>query len=752
MGKYGVRFMAMKMNDFILEYYKRLIFRSMPIEQFVHFCDFIKSGETAGHMKEWSDNLLEKDSSGKLVEYAGLYVRKDLPDADTELDDTEWEKFFRAFQNAFQAMDANKKSFKYEKKPNDFLNKYFGTSGQLFSYTTANPAAETKILELLNLLETYSDKLKPMLRNYFNDDFSWDDLIDGINSKKYNADPKFRDRMTSIAEALAYDTQIPQNSVVYSLISRKLDFSAISDGFTGQKISGAKMTQFKLVYNDLLNELYTNSKAFEFFSASDPTKISKSLNEAKGRLEYNDPNSKDYISPKRSDKLTLPQKVSEWWDKTYSNYLRKYVSLRPDVLFFTPQANAIFKEIDKLHLNPADGLGKVLENADKISGALKKKYKKAPDHFDWFVKTLTEMRDTMGGGKAFAKALSNGHSMHILVEQIIIKAVRENKVDEAKTTLEMLPVLRYAYTTSKVMDAFNKSDLTIFSDKDLSWNKNEAMKFITNAMDKGIKKALQLFGYTLTIAGNIIKRRGTKFNGHMGKEIKKACDATLQTQNSQLQHTKDSLDKYKSEHDVKETELASLRAAGDETYWDNEISIYTPLKDTAKINFDTSVQSAVLHLSTVLGSGTPISPDVNKLDNILNKLSSNEFADITGDVSGIAPGTPERTLADKILADQSTYKTNFTGLENARTKRQELTDATNELNIYNDLITKTEQTIADWDKNHTDKYRELMAYWDICNSGFNKSWFGSRDEQQKKFVKNSQTAFNTYLNNYSISM
>ena len=49
--------MAMKMNDFILEYYKRLIFRSMPIEQFVHFCDFVKSGETAGHMKEWSDNL-----------------------------------------------------------------------------------------------------------------------------------------------------------------------------------------------------------------------------------------------------------------------------------------------------------------------------------------------------------------------------------------------------------------------------------------------------------------------------------------------------------------------------------------------------------------------------------------------------------------------------------------------------------------------------------------------------------------------
>ena len=522
--------MAVKMNDFLLEYFKRMIFRSMPIEQFVHYCDFVKADDMAGNMKEWRDTLLEKNAAGELVtDAAGLYVRKDYPDpfaGDFELEPAEWEKMFRAFNNAFQEMDAYKNSFKYEKKPTDFLNKYFGSTGQLFSYTTASIAAETKIAELKNILETHASQLRPKLTGFFNDDFTWDDLITGIADKKYNKNPSFREKMTSIAEALAADTQVTATSAVYSVVGRKLDFSAIRDGFDGGPINPAKMTQFQLSYRDLLRELYTNTKAFEYFSAHDPTKISKLLNEAKGRLDYNDTNSKGYISPKRPDSLTLPQRISEWWDKTYSNYLEKYVKLTPDRMFISLQAKAIFQEIDKLHLNPADGLDKVLENTDKISGKLKEKYKKAADHFEWFTKTLTELKKTMGKGKAFEKALSNGHSMNILVQQIIIKAVNENKIDEAKTTLEILPVLRYAYTTSRIMDVFNKSDLTIFSDKSYSWNtKNPAMQFITNAMDLGIKKAFQLAGYGITMAGNAINRIGTKFNGKMGKDLRDARPA-----------------------------------------------------------------------------------------------------------------------------------------------------------------------------------------------------------------------------------
>ena len=749
--------MAVKMNDFLLEYFKRMIFRQMPIEQFVHYCDFVKADDMAGNMKEWRDTLLEKDAAGNLVtDGAGLYVRKDYPDpfsGDFELDPAEWEKMFRAFNNAFQEMDAYKNSFKYEKKPTDFLNKYFGSAGQLFSYTTATIAAETKITELKNILETHASQLKPRLSGFFNEDFTWDDLITGITDKKYNKNPSFRDKMISIAETLAADTQVPATSVVYSVVGRKLDFSAISDGFNGGPISTAKMTQFQLVYRDLLRELYTNTKAFEQFSAHDPTKISKMLNEAKGRLDYNDTNSKGYISPKRPDSLTLPQRISEWWDKTYSNYLEKYVKLTPDRMFISLQAKAIFQEIDELHLNPADGLGKVLENAKTISDKLKVKYKKAPEHFEWFTKTLTELKNTMGKGKAFEKALSNGHAMNMLVQQIIIKAVKENKIDEAKTTLEILPVLRYAYTTSRIMDVFNKSDLTIFSDKSYSWNKdNPAMQFITNAMDMGIKKAFQLAGYGITIAGNAINRIGTKFNGKMGKSLRNARRDKMDEWAQQHDELEANVSRYEMERDVKRTELRNLINAGNSPIQlKRDIRGYERRRDLAWQSFDNRLEKLTQIWATLTYTPGANPTDVKILENIVSKLRDDINADIDpAQVSAITDVTIQREV-NRMLARRKNFTRNSNELRDSQTKYQELVNAKNAITEYDQLIDKANDDLANWDSNHKDKYAELMAYWDLCNSGFNKSWFGNRDAQQKKFTKNMVPLVQARLDAYRVA-
>ena len=744
--------MAVKMNDFLLEYFKRMIFRDMSIEQFVHYCDFVNADDMAGNMKEWRDTLLEKNAAGELVtDAAGLYVRKDYPDpfaGDFELEPAEWEKMFRAFNNAFQEMDAYKNSFKYEKKPTDFLNKYFGSTGQLFSYTTASIAAETKIAELKNILGTHASKLKPMLSGFFNDDFTWDDLITGIADKKYNKNPSFREKMTSIAETLAADTQIPSSSVVYSLLHRKLDFSAISDGFNGGPINPAKMTQFQLSYRDLLRELYTNTKAFEQFSAHDPTKISKLLNEAKGRLDYNNKDSKGYISPKRPDTLTLPQRISEWWDKTYSNYLEKYVKLTPDRMFISLQAKAIFQEIDKLHLNPTDGLDKVLENTDKISGKLKEKDKKAADHFEWFTKTLTELKNTMGKGKAFEKALSNGHSMNILVQQIIIKAVNENKIDEAKTTLEILPVLRYAYTTSRIMDVFNKSDLTILSDKGYSWNtKNPAMQFITNAMDLGIKKAFQLAGYGITMAGNAINRIGTKFDGKMGKDLRDARKTKMDEWAQQRSDLESNVSRYETERETKRTELHTIIASGN-TYskLTKDVSTHSATRDAALHAFDTKVEN--LGKTMVWESSHP---DAGRVNNILDTLMSDNMATIDPAIVAAITDAAIRTQVQDILDAQTIFKHESSVVNSAKTQLQELIDAREAVRTYNQLISKANEDLANWDSNHKDKYAELMAYWDLCNSGFNKSWFGNRDAQQKKFTKNMVPLVQARLDAYRVA-
>ena len=53
--------------------------------------------------------------------------------------------------------------------------------------------------------------------------------------------------------------------------------------------------------------------------------------------------------------------------------------------------------------------------------------------------------------RIFAGALNNSTHMKALIRELIIKAVRENKIDEAKTAMEVLSVIKYGYTTSKIM-------------------------------------------------------------------------------------------------------------------------------------------------------------------------------------------------------------------------------------------------------------------------------------------------------------
>lgn len=744
--------MSANMNDFLLEYYKRLIFRSMPIEQFVHFCEYVDADDLGGHMKLWKEELLERDpadTSRYLKDAAGLYVRKNLPDPESgewELSPEEWEKFFKAFNNAFQAMDASKKSFKYEKKPNDFLKKYFGNEGQLFSYATADGAAEIKIAELLDILTKHETGMKQLLKGYFNEDFAWKDLIDGINSKKYNKDPKFRKTMVDIAEAVAYDT-LTVPSTVLSMVGHKLNFDAISNGFENSVINPAKMTQFKLIYSDLMKELYTNTAAFKYFSASDPTKISKSLNEAKEVIDYNNTESKDYISPKRADELTLPQRISEWWDNTYSNYLEKYVKLTGDRMFFSPYAKAIFKEVDKLKIKPTDGLDKIIENSDKISGELKKKYKKAPDHFDWFIKTLKELKASMGKGKAFEKALQNGNLVNKMVQEIIVKAIRENKIDEAKTTMELLATLRYTLTSSKIMDAFSKSDLTIFSDKNLSWNKNEGIGFVASVMDGGLKATLKLVGYTLTVAGNIIRRTGTKFKGKVGDRMKAARDAKLAENDQKLADIRAAKSAYETGRSTAKTHLASLISAG-YTYsgLKTNITTYTTDVTAKKAEFDTKLQE--LEDYTMYHSLTD--SDRIRIDTAISALKNDNFAAIDPRIlTGLTDSTLVTKLTD-LLTTQSEYKTANTNLENGQTKLQELLAARDDVIRYNNLINKANDDIAHWEENHPDKFKELMAYWDMCNSGMVRSWWGNAEKSQKAFDNKKKTMFDDYLASYNV--
>lgn len=787
--------MAVKMDEFLLEYYRRLIFRSMPIEQLVQFGDYVKRKDYAGNMKDWAENLLKLDAAGNPIEITkGVYERKDLPNPemavpgdDYELSPDEWKNFFKAFQKTFQAMDANKKSFKYNDKANKFLKKYFGTTGQLFTPVKADAAAELKINELNNILNA-NPGLKQVLGSYFNDDFSWNDLIDGIRDKKYNSDPKFQKHLQDIAAALDYDTKYNTNSPVLKMVGHTLDFKAIADGFSAQDPSPAKILQFQSEYSDLLKELYTNSKAYEVFQANDSSKISKMLEEAKSRVDYNNKESDGYVPPKRADELSLGQRISDYWDNTYSNYLEKYVKLQGDRMFFSPQAKSIFKEIDKLNIKPTDGIDKILENASKISEKLKTKSNAAYKQFDWFNKTMGDLKNTMP--KAFAGALKNGRQMHAIIEELIIKAVREDKVAEAKTAMELLSVIKYGYTTSKIMNTLGKEQFTVFSDGGLSWNKNEGVKFVTTAMDKSIKAAFMGVGYMITVAGNAIRLSGSKFNGVRGRikthqENKLAEFDAARTKVETSQHT------LKSQKAVEEARKIGLAAPGI-GLTDATIAGETAALATENQRLMTELQNIEQLRSQI----DQLQEKVKELDDDIKYLEDwlNDPANATSPDYAAIADQHQKLNAQKspITSAITTLQGRLTTAENAYnparsaadTRGQQITEfneASQSIAELDSAITTHQKELQEWDDKHQDKYKELMAYWDFLETGRNNhmgkmyTWFGSKDKRQKKFDQkedlrdslgrviidpatgrpkqdlHKNILFNQYLNDYDIA-
>ena len=718
------------MIDFVSEFYKRLIFLEMPDEQFVRFCEYVDKNDLGGNMKYWRDQLLRKDGDTFVKDPAAkLYVRKELPDPiyvtagdNWQLDDSEWEKMYNAFNDAFQSMYAKRKSLEYP-EPNEkalkFLDRFFGDTAAvpLFSYTTASHEAENTIKDLYNLLTgPHGERLKQWFNSsdnrgqYFNDEFSWDDLIRGLNDKKYNKDPKFRQRMIDIAGALDNDMQ-RSDSVVRKIVglAARLDFSTIASGFENKTVSPDKISLLKANYRELLTTLHKTPKVFEVFQPNDSSKISKSLNDARKFLDYNNPESKSYVPPKLKDDLTLPQRISKWWDDTYENYFEKYTRARGDHIFMSPYAKEICKAIDKEKIKPTDGLAKILESKDAIKKRLSDS-KNAPNHFEWFANTLNDLKGKMP--KAFASALKDGTRMRAIVSQMILRAVRENKIDEAKTALETLAVIRYGYTTSKIMDTFRKSDLTIFSDKDLSINKNNpAMQFINNAMDRTIKFAFNAVGYGITAMGNAVRLSGAKFNGQYGRLGNAAATRKADADKTRTE-IKGNIKAFEKDKKIQSDKLDKLTALYDPSgYLDKNIESRTKLRDEKlqpeydKLSEEVRVwlkknSSHDLH-DYIEDAMTYIDMGYSVDDDYLNDITEDEV----------------RTKLFRIRHLKSVITKLSDNIQKNRNKKQELEDQAQALSEYDTLIENEKKRLEELDESNAYKYNELMAYWDFLISG-----------------------------------
>lgn len=796
-----------KMSEFLLQYFMQLRFNNMPTEYRAQFDDYAKSDDFRGNMKHWKAHLMHLDQNGNLVQ-------NDLPDpngADFHLDDEEWENLFKEFQKAFRKMDANSKNFTSpidfnadNEKARNFLNEYFGF-GKLFDKVTASPAAEQQIQVLKGLLDNNQSLFTVKLSEW--GVISYKDLKDGIKDKKYNTDSEFQDKLKLVAQYLGYYKD--------ELGLSQYGFDEIERGFEGGPIDPQKLQSFKSEYDILLRKLASDDKVRNEFPSD---KIKSAFDTAKQYVAYDDKNSKDYVPPKRSDELNFIEQISKDVSDTYADTLEKYIKFKGDRLYFSTEAKQIVAGIHKAELKPTDGIKAVLDKSADIEKGLMYKSPNATEHFKWFTETMGELQSTMP--KAFDGALSNGRKMRAIIEEMILIAVRDGKEKEAKTAMEVLSVIKYGYTTSKIMDALKKEDLTVFSDGKLSWNKNEGVKFVTTALDKSIKTAFMGIGYGITMAGNAMWLSGNKFNGRRGRLTTKQQD--WERQNATDLASRTALNNQLNAQDQNAIAVENQNKAnvnqgmtGANIITDANLQQHKTNLEQAK-NADTAertrldniaatqqyqdAKSAVDKYNSYTSALQQLTQTINQLNTDLGNIRNELAALRTNHTMSAAEKTARATLlvqqeqqknaelADKQqkLADANTEIGRITQNPQQWTQQQQIVqnyeqqeqayqqqaaqtdaldnritqwdNATKNIEELNRSIDKRNEEISTWDDKHKDKYRELMAYWDMLETGRDThmgkmyNWGGrglSAKAAQKKFNTQKQGYIDSYLNNYT---
>ena len=537
--------MAISLENKLFDYLAQLHFDLMSPEVRARFDEYAKNKDFQGHMKEWNNRYV----SGMLPDFVSPGVGGVTNEH--QLTGDEWDKLYLAFQKTLQRMNKAKDpkvgfDGGYDKKTKDFIAKWFG-SDKLFDQDKAIAAVEDKLTtavgpanSLLSYLTINRGKLETIFKTQGvvskdSSGFTYDKLLNGLATKKYNTDDDFRNNLSDVIsyiEGYGPNGGAPAGYWPNTLLALEpgINFglplpSDFNDWFVAPTVYappliGSRVDDFKTKYSDIFSELLDpkNSKVLEKFLGNAEPIIGDQIKAAVAQTDYTNKDSKDYVPEKYPDSKNWKQRFEDWKNDTYENHLRRFTNpSRGTRLYFSPWSQNIIKAFDKAKLKPTDGLEGILSKKDDVLKNLKST-PTATSHFKWFTETIENLK-TAGMNKAVEGALRNGKQMRDLVSAVIAEAVEQGKVNEAKTALEVLSVAKYGLSCSRTLGALREStkDMAILSDKNLSWNKNEGIQFVTKAMDKTAGLAIRGLGLATTGIHNFIQHRRTKIGDDLRK-------------------------------------------------------------------------------------------------------------------------------------------------------------------------------------------------------------------------------------------
>ena len=535
-----------KYGDYLKKYYRRLHAKAMVENTNVmaRLLDEKEKGLLTAEQERWFIDFLEPDPTAP-----GKYRAKNLPDPldEEELLQTELQdKIYRAMTLTLSDLKSHSVDYREPRDTNilRFIDRWMVGDKPYFKLPQATDECKNSITKLLNFLNT-SDRRTEIknwiVRNTTKIDDSNSKQFDNIRDldkfikentatpPKYGTDTKARDKLKQISMALGQYLNQPtiaggedyRNQQALLNIDEALNVITQEDAFS--KIDDTALKDFVkkgpngiAPINEFLNTLYYDKSVREKYKKYDGLyKITERVEKAESRIPWQDSKSDDYIKPKLEDVRTPLQRLKKWTADTYRDTIDKYKELRSIPAFKSSQAKELFKQIDKLGIKPADGLNTLLDKSADVKKKLSDKT--VEQHFDWFVETMNAIKADIPN--AVDGAWRNAKQMKCVIEQIILKAADPNNndpdaVDKAKTAMEIMTAMKYGMLTSKIMDTIKQTDFTIFSDKDLSWNKNnDAIKFVTSAFDKSVKAAFMGIGYAVTFIGNNYFLSGRTFSG-----------------------------------------------------------------------------------------------------------------------------------------------------------------------------------------------------------------------------------------------
>ncbi|MDR1071094.1 MAG: hypothetical protein LBL21_00420 [Rickettsiales bacterium] len=263
-------------------------------------------------------------------------------------------------------------------------------------------------------------------------------------------------------------------------------------------------------YKALLDLLSSNEDFRKQFSKHGGEEIAGLFDHAKANTNY------DVLDPKLTDKKWPLEQARDNLDKVIKERLAKLGDNHMRHKYSDIRAHGIVEAINKLQIKQQDGLGKVMENAEKIKTELDKSNPNAAKMWKVFTTIMGEAQTGMPD--AFAGALKNGSQMRAVVQYAISRAVNtEGKKEEAKVVLEVLSVLRYGTFTSDRWEEWKKNPLKMW---DGVKEMNEGfLKWFAVGSNWAVNRGVDAIFWAGHFANRTLQMQGAKFKDAKGKKL-----------------------------------------------------------------------------------------------------------------------------------------------------------------------------------------------------------------------------------------